>query len=206
VDRAVSGALAEVGLAGFERRGLDRVSKGERQRVGLASALLGDPDVLLLDEPTSGLDPAQLVAIRALVGRQRGRRTVLFSTHLLPEVTGTCDRVVVLHRGRVVATGGADGRLDGEAAVERVRLEVDGPTEAVASAVRAVPGIAAVQVDGDGPDGARRLRATVAPGVDARSSLARAIVEGGWGLRELRRETPGLEETFLRLVAGEEAR
>ena len=139
LDRAIGVELEQVGLGGIEGRALRVLSKGERQRVGLASALLGETDVLLLDEPTSGLDPRQLIDIRELIRAQRGRRAVLLSTHLLPEASSTCDRVVVLNRGRVVAEGSPAEIARGEEG-DRLRVKARGPVDRVLAAIRAVEG------------------------------------------------------------------
>jgi ABC-2 type transport system ATP-binding protein len=203
-ERRIDRGLDEVGLAGFRRRVLGRLSKGERARAGLAAALLGDPEVLLLDEPTSGLDPGQRIRVRDLIRRQRERRTVLLSTHLLFEAESTCDRVVVLSRGRVVASGPPD-RLGGDpAAGGLLEVELEAPPREGLEALRRVPGVAAIdELDGRESEGAgRRVLITPEPGRDVRAALAAAIVGGGGRLVGLRTRSASLEEIFLRVVAG----
>jgi ABC-2 type transport system ATP-binding protein len=183
------------------RRLIGTLSKGFRQRVGIAQALVGAPRVLILDEPTSGLDPEQVADMRALIRNLRAERTVILSTHILPEVEATCDRVIIIHRGRVLA-------LDTPANLNRrvrqttqVVVEVSGPPAEVLAALRAVPGVRTVEVE----PGGDAVHAVVGADVDRdlREDLAAAIVSRGWGLRELRPRTLTLEEIFLALVATE---
>jgi gliding motility-associated transport system ATP-binding protein len=193
--------LDEVGLGDVASRPVHRLSKGERQRVGLAAALAGDPGVLLLDEPTSGMDPAQLVTVRDVIRRQKGRRAVLFSTHLLAEVAGTCERVVILHQGRVVAECPAGGR-PARGGTETVDVSVRGGRDGLEEIIA---GVGARVTRWEEPrEGELAFR--VATDGDRRPELARALVDAGWELTGLRRREASLEETYLELVAGGVAR
>jgi ABC-2 type transport system ATP-binding protein len=202
----VSDVLEGCGLAEVADRFAGKLSKGFRQRVGLAQALLGDPEVLVLDEPTVGLDPVQTAEMRSLLRTLAGR-TVLLSTHILSEASALCSRVVILARGRLVAEDTAAGlarRLEG---IARVTVRVDGPADAVAAALAALPGVAAVErPPGDGEPGVRFvLRAHDPEPVQRR--LAGAVVAAGWTLLEVRADAPTLEDLFVRLVAsGDPAR
>ena len=174
------------------------LSKGFRQRVGIAQALVGTPRVLILDEPISGLDPEQVADMRALIRDLRAERTVILSTHILPEVEATCDRVIIIHRGRVLA-------LDTPANLNRrvrhlaqVIVEVNGPADDVLPALRGVAGVRAVELMAG--EGTHAVVSTD-PDLDLREQLAAAVVARGWGLRELRPKTLTLEEIFLALVA-----
>lgn len=183
---AVARALELAALAEVAARPIGRLSKGYRQRVGLAAALVHRPKVLLLDEPASGLDPVQRVEMRALVRRlAEGDVTVVLSTHVLAEVEATCDRVVALHRGRVVLDSRLDA-LDGGGVV-RVRV---GRVEGVEAALAAVPGVVAVEA---AADGAYRVRGDG----DLRASVARAAAP--FDLLELG-SASGLEDLFVRLA------
>jgi ABC-2 type transport system ATP-binding protein len=197
---AVADALARCGLEGVAGRRIGTLSKGYRQRVGLAQALCGDPPILVLDEPTIGLDPGQVVEIRELVRGLRGARTVFFSSHVLSEVDAVCERVVVVARGRVVGEGTPrelGARLGRR---RRVVVRVDGPEADVASALAALPGVARVVRGGDAFGDAFILEGD--GDGDAARSAGEAMQRRGWPIRELREETPDLEEVFLELVGG----
>ena len=194
-------AMASCSLELVADRLIGTLSKGFRQRVGIAQALVGSPRVLILDEPTAGLDPEQVADMRALIRDLRAERTVILSTHILPEVEATCDRVIIIHRGRVLA-------LDTPANLNRrvrrssqVVVDVNGPQAEVLAALRAVPGVRGVEAQ-PGP-GAHAVVSTDTDR-DLREDLAAAIVGRGWGLRELRPKTLTLEEIFLALVAAPE--
>ncbi|GJM45109.1 MAG: ABC transporter ATP-binding protein [Gemmatimonadota bacterium] len=193
--------LEQVDLTGVGHRSVQRLSKGQRQRVGLAAALAGDPPVLLLDEPSSGLDPSQLVRVRELIREQRGRRAVLVSTHLLSEVRETCDRVIVLHQGRVVAEETASSsapELPG-AGPMRCEVVVRGDRAGVRELLESVAGVRVIDVDRRAPG---EVTVIVHLDDDRRAELAAAVVQSGRELVGLRPLQTTLEEMFLRLVAG----
>jgi ABC-2 type transport system ATP-binding protein len=195
-ERAVTDVLAACGLESVRHRRIGTLSKGYRQRVGLAQALCGNPPILILDEPTIGLDPAQVVEIRDVVRGLKGDRTVFFSSHILSEVESVCDRVIVIAHGRLVGEGTTRELSARLGRVPRIVLRVDGPPEAVAAMLAALPEVERVeQVAGAfvlaGREGAAPARAASA-----------AIAARGWPILELREETPDLEEVFLRLVDG----
>jgi ABC-2 type transport system ATP-binding protein len=187
---------------------IGKLSKGLRQRVGLAQALLGDPPVLILDEPTSGLDPKQIIETRNLIKSLGGEHTVILSTHILPEVAATCSRIMIISNGRVVAEDtpeNLDRRLKG---AESMALLVRGPREAVTKVLKAVPHVLSVQADTDGraaTDASRSYTIQTAVGADVREALANAIVKGGFGLMELRPAHLSLEEIFLQLTTSDTA-
>jgi gliding motility-associated transport system ATP-binding protein len=193
-ETSVARVLAACGLEGVARRTVGTLSKGYRQRVGLAQALCGDPEVLILDEPTIGLDPGQVVEIRELVRGLAGRRTVFFSSHILSEVEALCERVIVIARGRLLGVGTPAELAARLGRGERLVVRIDGPDDDVARALAALPGLLRVERAG----GAFVLDA------DGTGDVARAVGETvqrhGWAIRELRQEAPDLEEIFLRLV------
>jgi len=192
--RAVTQVLAWCGLEGVARRRVGTLSKGYRQRVGLAQALCGNPPILILDEPTIGLDPEQVVEIRDLVRALGGSRTIFFSSHILSEVEALCERVIVVARGRLVGEGTARELSERVGRRQRVVLRVDGPAEAVAAALAALPGVERV---------AREAAAFVleaAASADVARAAGEAMAARGWAIRELREEMPDLEQIFLRLV------
>ena len=192
--RAVAQVLAWCGLEGVAGRRVGTLSKGYRQRVGLAQALCGNPPILILDEPTIGLDPEQVVEIRDLVRALGGSRTVFFSSHILSEVEALCERVIVVARGRLVGEGTARELSERVGRRQRVVLRVDGPAEAVAAALAALPGVERV---------AREAAAFVleaAASADVARAAGEAMAARGWTIRELREEMPDLEQIFLHLV------
>ncbi|MEO8603588.1 MAG: ABC transporter ATP-binding protein [bacterium] len=206
--RDAATAMESCSLELVSGRLIGTLSKGFRQRVGIAQALVGTPRVLILDEPTSGLDPEQVADMRALVRQLRHERTVILSTHILPEVEATCDRVIIIQRGRVIA-------LDTPANLNRrvrhgaqILIQVRGPRAAVLAALRAEPGVLTVEetADAGAPHAdvaADIVCATVStvPERDLREALGGCVARHGWGLRELRTRTLTLEEIFLALTA-----
>ncbi len=180
-----------------------KLSKGYRQRVGLAQALLNSPDILILDEPTAGLDPKQIHETRQLIRSLAGRHTVILSTHILPEVEQTCQRVIIINEGKLVAADTPQNltvRLKG---FQTVRLTVEGPAEEVAARARNLAGVHEVEQKGQF-DGAVILEVRSEKGRDLRQELAKTIVEAGWGLLELNLAGMSLEDVFLKLTAAEE--
>ena len=188
----------------MQHRLIGKLSKGYRQRVGLAQALLGDPEVLILDEPTIGLDPRQIAEIRALIKSLGGQHTVILSTHILPEVSMVCDSIIIINRGRVVAKGTQAELVEQVFPAARVEVEVAGPAEAVVSSLRSLPGVTSVEAIGVPRDGALRFVVESPRGRDVRGELVRLIAGRGWGLLELHQVGLSLEEVFIRVVAGEE--
>jgi ABC-2 type transport system ATP-binding protein len=197
-------AMASCSLEPVAGRLIGTLSKGFRQRVGIAQALVGTPRVLILDEPTAGLDPEQVADMRALVRDLRQHeRTVILSSHILPEIEATCDRVIIIHRGRVVALdtpANLNRRVRGRT---QIVVDVRGPREAVLAALRAEVGVLAVEAETGGDDGVVAVVSTD-PDRDLREALAAAVSRHGWGLRELRPRTLTLEEIFLALTADDD--
>ena len=199
-DERIASALATCHLEERESQPIEQLSKGYRQRVGVAQAILHDPDLLILDEPTSGLDPRQIIEVRELIRDLAGNHTVILSSHILSEVANTCERVIVMDRGRVVATDAPAELTRRLAGGERLAVSVRGPSEDVTGAIAEVPGVEEVELAGDGPSDALRYRVTVAEGADPRSTIARVIVGCEWELLELQRVEMDLETIFLRLT------
>jgi ABC-2 type transport system ATP-binding protein len=204
-DRAgrVGWAMDRTRVADMAARHCGKLSKGYRQRVGLAQAILHNPDVLILDEPTAGLDPKQILETRDLIKSLAGDHTVILSTHILPEVSQTCSRVVIINKGRVVAIDTPDNltaRLKGS---ETVFVQVDGGAADVASTFRLLPGITRVDEIAERRDGIAAYEVESERGRDVRRELARAVVQNGWGLLELRPARMSLEEIFLQLTTQE---
>jgi ABC-2 type transport system ATP-binding protein len=182
---------------------IGKLSKGYRQRVGLAQAILHNPDVLVLDEPTAGLDPKQIIETRELIRGLGGDHTVILSTHILPEVQLTCGRVVIIDDGRVVAEDSPENLTRRLKGAGTLRLEVRGDETAILETVRAVPGVLAAHVRG-GHDGALVVDVEAEAGRDVRSELAGAVVTSGQGLLGLQQVGMSLEEIFLHLTTTED--
>jgi ABC-2 type transport system ATP-binding protein len=193
------------GLGAVRNRLIGNLSKGFRQRVGLAQALLHEPVVLILDEPTVGLDPSQIIGIRNLIRSLRGDTTVLLSTHILSEASVMCDRVVILDRGRLVAEDSAEALRRGLQSTEQTFLRVDGPPVLVLETLRALPGIDRVEQEAGLPEEAPSFLVYSSLGDLARANVANAVVAQGWGLIEMRPVSVSLEELFLRYVRQEES-
>jgi ABC-2 type transport system ATP-binding protein len=190
------------GLGDAGRRVIGRLSKGYRQRVGLADALVHSPELLILDEPTIGLDPRQIRQVRELIRTLAADHTVLLSTHILPEVEATCGRVLILHHGRIVASDATGHLRDRSARARRIRMEVRAPAEAVRAALSAVPGVREVETEDDGDW--RRCRVLCGGPDDLRPRLADAAAREGWPLRELSLDQDSLEDVFVSLTKDEE--
>ncbi len=180
-----------------------RLSKGYKQRVGFAQALLNNPEVLVLDEPTIGLDPKQIFEVRSLIKSLAGDHTVILSTHILPEVSMTCNRVVIINKGKVVAMDTPEGLANQMKGAERVAMLVDGPAEAVREKLSTVEGVLSVKAEGS--DGAPvKFTVECTLNTDLRGTLAAAVVYQGWGLLELRGVSVSLEDVFINLITKEE--
>jgi ABC-2 type transport system ATP-binding protein len=178
---------------------IGKLSKGYRQRVGLAQAILHNPDVLILDEPTAGLDPKQIIETRELIRSLGGEHTVILSTHILPEVSMTCGRVVIINKGRVVAEDSPENLTRRLAGAGTLRLEVRGEEIPVLDTLRAVPGVLAARLQG-GQNEVLVVDVEAEAGRDVRSELASAVVTAGHGLLGLEQVGMSLEDIFLELT------
>jgi ABC-2 type transport system ATP-binding protein len=202
VRQAVDSVLQSCLLTDVADQTIGTLSKGYRQRVGLATAILHSPRVLVLDEPTVGLDPKQIVAIRELI-RDLGRRhTILLSTHILPEVELLCDRVLIIDRGAIVAEGSPDALREQWVGSPRLRLTLKGQVREAAERLEALEGAESViaSIDGDS-----RFTIECAPGADLREAAFRTAVDAEWTLLELAQESVTLEDVFVRLTTQEDA-
>jgi ABC-2 type transport system ATP-binding protein len=195
------------GLAEVAGKLVGELSRGYRQRVGLAQAMLHDPDILILDEPTSGLDPNQIAEIRALIKEVGKQKTVILSTHILPEVQATCSRILIISGGKLVADGTPDELRAREKATRyRMVIEASGTTaDAAKGKLDALAGVVGCQKVA-GEDGAHTFAIDGAAANDLRKSLYRVAVDSKWTLLELTRQAASLEDVFRNLTTGEESR
>jgi ABC-2 type transport system ATP-binding protein len=201
--RRVADVMDRCTVADVQNRLIGTLSKGYRQRVGLAQALVSDPEVLILDEPTIGLDPKQITEIRSLIKSLAGQHTVILSTHILPEVSIVCSGVIIINKGSVVAQGPIDSLVEQVFPTARVEVEIVGPPPAVRDRIRSISGVLSVE-DQMVANGAARYVVETARGRDVRAEIFKLAAQQHWDLLELRRVGMTLEEVFIRIVAGEE--
>ncbi len=202
--RRVADAMDKCLITDVQSRLIGRLSKGYRQRVGLAQAIINDPHVLILDEPTIGLDPQQITGIRALIKSLAGEHTVLVSTHILPEVSMVCNGVIIINKGSVVAQGPIDSLVEQFFPNSRVQVELSAPADVARDALRRIPGVLDVRDVLTG-DGTAAFAVEAARDRDVRGEIFQLATNQRWPLLELRRVGMTLEEVFIRVVAGEES-
>ncbi len=200
------GKMVEVcGLGSVLHKNIAHLSRGYRQRVGLAQSMLHDPDILILDEPTLGLDPNQIIEIRELIKHLGREKTVILCSHILPEVAATCSRIIIINDGRIAASGSPDELTSKAGGAPVVSITVRGPAGEVAARLDQVGGVTAVRVEGDPEDGLQRFTVTGSEGTRPGEDLFRAVVDGGWSISDLRQESATLEDVFTKLTTGERA-
>ncbi len=202
--RRVAEVMDRCLIGDVQNRLIGNLSKGYRQRVGLAQAIVSDPEVLILDEPTLGLDPKQIAEIRALIKSLAGQHTVILSTHILPEVSMLCQGVIIINKGSVIAQGTIDRLVEQVFPTARVQLQVAAPSDAVAAEIRRIPGVLKVEQQAMG-DSVGTYVVEVQRDRDVRAELFHLAAGQKWTLLELRRLGMTLEDVFIRIVAGEEA-
>ncbi|MGB8646135.1 MAG: ATP-binding cassette domain-containing protein [Anaerolineae bacterium] len=199
IEDAVERAMELVNIEDRADMLIGKLSKGYRQRVGIAQAIVHEPDVLILDEPTIGLDPRQIIEVRELIKSLGKEHTILLSTHILPEVSATCSRVVIINKGQIVAEDTPE-RLAGQLrGANRIHLQVVKPAPEIPSTLEKVKGILAVQAR---DEGVYEIETTL--NADRRAEIAQVVVQQGWGLLELRPVSVSLEEVFVELTMQEQ--
>ena len=195
----VDAMMRKTHISDMANRHCGKLSKGYRQRVGLAQALMHNPDVLILDEPTAGLDPKQIIETRQLIKSLAGDHTIILSTHILPEVSQTCQRVVIINRGKVVAVDTPDNLTSRLRGSETMYLQVDATGADAAAVLQHVAGVTRVAI-ADTKGAAVGYEVDSEAGQDVRRELAAAVVGRGWGLLEMRPMRMSLEEIFLHVT------
>jgi ABC-2 type transport system ATP-binding protein len=208
--------VSTCGLAKVVGRNIGELSKGYKQRVGLAQTLIHDPEILVLDEPTTGLDPSQIIEIRELIKEIGRERTVILSTHILPEVEATCSRVLIINEGAIVASGtpeelqaaaGGEDKIHVSIKTGDARAESGGPGAAegagVKEALSSIGGVTSAERTADAAGGYARYALKVSGGTDVEEAIFGMALERGWTMNELRRETLSLEDIFLKLTTRE---
>ena len=202
VAARVDSVIDRCSIGGVKGKLNGQLSKGYKQRVGLAQALIHNPDVLILDEPTAGLDPKQIIEVRELIRELGGEHTIILSTHILPEVSTTCGRVIIINDGKIEASDTPENltaRLQGH---DSIWVEVDGPAEEVEAKIQGIQGVENVsRKTGQAGRAAWEVETGKDPAI--RTELARAVIESGWGLYEVRSVGLSLEDIFLKLTGAE---
>jgi ABC-2 type transport system ATP-binding protein len=192
-----------VKITDVEDRIIKHLSKGYRQRVGLAQALIGNPPVLILDEPTVGLDPKQIIEIRSLIKRLGKNHTVILSSHILSEIQAVCDRIIIINKGTLVADGTADELANNMSGDHKMIAQIEGPRKDVYKAVRNLPDVVSVVADMERGENVFDYEIETKPGTDVRKDLNRLIRERGWDLLMLQPNILTLEDVFLKIITGE---
>jgi len=193
---ALDRAIQVSGLATVKGKLIKIISRGFKQRVGIAQSLIHNPDVLILDEPTIGLDPAQIIEIRGLIKSLKGEHTIILSTHILAEVTQTCDGVVIINEGRLMASGSLEELTASFREKDRVILRLRRGHEEALAALKAIPGVEKVSRHNG------ELAVEWNPGKDLRENVSKLAVEKEWGLLEMRTAAMNIEDLYLRVVSG----
>jgi ABC-2 type transport system ATP-binding protein len=201
----VKSAMERCNLTDKRKVLIRKLSKGFRQRVGIAQAIVHDPPAIILDEPTVGLDPRQIIDVRNLIKSLAGEHTIILSTHILPEVSMTCSRVAIINRGRIVATNSPQNLLAQLVGGSGYELEVDGDAVELQKLLQILPGICMVEIvpTDDLPLGRSLIRIVSAPGAEPGRDIAAVTIGAGLGLHELRRTRATLEDVFLELTTQE---
>jgi len=189
-------AIEKSGLEEVRNRLIRNLSRGYKQRVGIAQALIHDPKVLILDEPTMGLDPAQIVEIRQLIKSLKGEHTIILSTHILAEVTQVCDGVVIINEGKLMASGSLEELASSFADKEGISIKLKKTGEEVMNGIREINGVEnVVQKNGE-------IEIEWKKGIDLRDEIVKKILEKNWGLLEMKPLTLSLEELYLKVISG----
>jgi ABC-2 type transport system ATP-binding protein len=201
----VTDALEKTNITDKRDELIKRLSRGYKQRVGLAQALVHDPDVIILDEPTVGLDPKQIIEVRHLIKNLAGNHTIILSTHILPEVSMTCDRVVIINKGKIAAVDTPQNLTSQLKGGQRIRVEVQASEQPLREVLAQIPGASRVQIEAAPLAGHVLATIEAAEGKDIRSAIAARIVEKGWPLFELKGVSLSLEDIFLELTTDDAA-
>lgn len=204
-ESLIADAIKKTSLEDKRDELIKRLSRGYKQRVGIAQALVHDPDVIILDEPTVGLDPKQIIEVRHLIKSLAGNHTIILSTHILPEVSMTCDRVVIINKGKIAAVDTPANLTSQLKGGQRVHIEVQADEKSARAALQEIPGIRNVSVESAGGSGRIALTVESAQGQDVRSQIAAKLVGKGWPLFELRGMHLSLEDIFLELTTDDSA-
>ncbi len=203
IESRIEKAMEEVGITKVKNTIIGKLSKGFRQRVGLAQAIINDPEILILDEPTVGLDPVQIIEIRNLIKNMKGERTIILSTHILPEVSMTCDKVIIINEGKIITQEEVKNLTKASQKGAKVYLEVEAPKTQFINEINKIKGVNDTQEVDKIDEGIYSYSISIE---DSKSikDIVNKIVKNDWGLLELRKQQVTLEDVFLKLVTKEE--
>ena len=199
IKEAVSKVIETCGLKDKQNQEIAKLSKGFKQRVGLAQALIHDPEILILDEPTEGLDPNQRIEIRDLIKKIGQTKTIILSSHVLSEVKATCDRVLIINQGKIVASGTPDELRDQSSAQTKIFLKIEGPLEQITETLKKVEGVERI-INAKKIDNLVNLEIETDSTLDLRKNLVHLIINNGWELYEISRQEKSLEDIFVNLT------
>jgi ABC-2 type transport system ATP-binding protein len=199
-EEHIQEVCAVVGITQVYNRLIKNLSKGYKQRVGLAQALIGNPEVLILDEPTVGLDPKQIIEIRNLIKSLGKKHTIILSSHILPEVQAVCERVIVINHGKLVADDTTTNLSRNMSTDHHYDVTIEGPEESVYRMLKSIPGMKEVQLLGKREEGVYEYTTEAEEGLDLRREIFKRMAERSWPILGMRSSELTLEEIFLRLV------
>jgi len=200
IKKRISEVVEETGLKKVLLKPIDELSKGYRQRVGLAQAIMHKPDILILDEPTTGLDPNQIVEIRELIKKIGKEKTVIFSTHILSEVSATCDRAIIINNGKIVAEGNIDELMKKAGAKEIIYVKIKGPKDMILNKLKEMENVDTAELKDKENDEIYGYEIKPESEVDLREKLSSLVMDSGWSILEFRKEEMSLEDVFRNLT------
>jgi len=203
IESRIEKAMKEVGISQVKNTIIGKLSKGFKQRVGLAQAIINDPEILILDEPTVGLDPVQIKEIRSLIKNMKGERTIILSTHILPEVSMTCDKVIIINEGKIIAQEDVKNLTNVSQKGAQIYVEVEAPKSQFISEIKKLKAVENIEEKEKISEGIYSYNLTISEQKDIKD-IVNKIVKNDWGLLELRRQQVTLEDVFLKLVTKEE--
>ncbi len=201
-NRHIAEIMQRVRIANVMNRLIKNLSKGYKQRVGLAQAMLGNPEVLILDEPTVGLDPKQIIEIRELIKSLGQNHTVILSSHILPEVSAVADRVIIIDKGKIAAEINVKDSQDSYLSINKVRILVEGPSKDILQKLRILPSVLSVEQVGDRRAGALTVDLESESGVDIRKAVFFEMARNSWPILEMKAMDASLEDVFLNVTSG----
>ncbi len=204
LNERVNEVMKVAAVEDVKNRVTGKLSKGYRQRVGLAQAIIHNPEILILDEPTAGLDPKQIIETRELIKSLAGQHTIVVSTHILPEVSMTCDRVLIINEGKIVAEDTIEDLTKKIRGSETILMEINGPKNEIKEKLEKIEGVAEVKVQDTKDGGLHKYHIESKPSFNIRKELAKTVVNSDWGLEEMRTISLSLEDIFLKLTTKEE--